>query len=89
MASGDMASRVGLKPKAAIMQAVISELNLATSSIGHDIATWKMINRQQWELLEAMREITVVNGQAQLIKLIEQMERNWERIAEIEAKIRT
>ncbi len=89
MASGDLAGKVGLKPKSATMQAMISELNLATSTIGHDIATWKLINRQNWELLEAMREITVVGGQAQLVTIIEQMERNWERIAEIEAKIRT
>ncbi len=89
MATGDLASRVNAKPKSAIMQAMIADLNLATGTISHDIASWKMINRQQWELLETLREITVVSRQKEMVRVIEQMERNWEKIAEIEARLTT
>ena len=89
LASGDLKDKVAVKTAAPQMQALIADLNIATSTLGHEIATIKLINRQQWELLEAMREITVVHGQAQLVTIIEQMEKNWEKVAEIEDRLTT
>lgn len=89
LSEGDLASRLAIKSRSPYMQSIISELNLATTTMGHHVARLKLINRQQWELLEAMREITVVSNQAQLVVLIEQMERNWEKIAEIEDTLTT
>ncbi len=89
MAEGDLSSKIQARSSAPHIQELVYEMNMATSNLGSQIAQWKVINRQQWELLEAMREITVVSGQRQLVRIIEQMEKNWEKIAEIEAKLKT
>ena len=89
LSEGDLASKITTREKIPHIQELVYELNLATSGLSHDIAQWKVINRQQWELLEAMREITVVSNQRQLVQIIEQMERNWEKIAVIEDRLKT
>ncbi|HOD66175.1 MAG TPA: hypothetical protein PLR32_07600 [candidate division Zixibacteria bacterium] len=89
LANGDLASRIQGRKPAPHVQELVYELNLATSNLSHQIAQWKVINRQQWELLEAMREITVVDGHRQLVRIIEQMQANWEKIAEIEERLKT
>lgn len=89
LAEGDLASKVMTRGAAPHIQELVYEVNLASSNLGSQIAQWKVINRQQWELLEAMREITVVSGQRQIVRIIEQMEKNWEKIAEIEARLKT
>ncbi len=89
LADGDLAGTIHTTEKAPHLQELTNELNIATGSLSHKIAQWKVINRQQWELLESMRETTVVSGQKQLVMIIEQMERNWEKIAVIEDELTT
>lgn len=89
LADGDLATKIQTRRVPPHLQEVVYELNMATSNLSHQVAQWKVINRQQWELLEAMREITVVNGQKQLVRIIEQMETNWEKIAQIEDSFKT
>lgn len=89
LSQGDLSGKIHVRGTAPHVQELVYELNLATSNLSHQIAQWKVINRQQWELLEAMREITVVSGQRQLSLIIDQMQRNWEKIAEIEARLTT
>ena len=89
MAIGDLETKIPIQGHAPAMHHVVNELNVATTSLGNLVAQWKLINRQQWELLEAIRGITIVNNNGQIVKIVEQMESNWEKIAEIESQLIT
>ena len=52
-------------------------------------AKLKIINRQQWNLLELIRQASLNDDSEFALKMIEKMEENWYKIAEIESKLKT
>jgi methyl-accepting chemotaxis protein len=84
--SGDLTSRVRLKGDDPLTE-VGSALNESTSRLAKDISQWKLINRRQWGALCRIRQ-AVESGQTQqaLVHVVE-MEKNWDRIAEIENRL--
>ncbi len=55
----------------------------------HQVTAMKIVNRQQWSTLCNLRE-AVERGDLQIaLGYIEQMERTWEKTAEIEKKLLT
>jgi len=89
LADGDIASSIRIHTKDDTMKAIAHELNYAVGQIGHQIALWKVINRQQWELLNCIHSAGKRDDGQAVCRYVEQIEENWKRIAEIEAKLTT
>ncbi len=86
--SGDLATHLNIKGDGQLRE-VVAELNQAVSSLGHQVSTLKVVNRQQWNSLCEIRE-AVERGNSQLaLQFVEEMERNWSKIAEIEKRLTT
>ncbi len=89
MAAGDLASRVPIANNSHQMVDVLNELNNTVITLGHEIAQWKLINRQQWDMLQSVRQAASANDASQVLLFVEQMEKNWGKIAEIEERLLT
>jgi len=89
MALGDMASRVGVEGKHQQVRRLARELNYTANDLGRRIAEWKMINRQQWDLLQSVRSTCQGQKDEAVILLVAQMEKNWQKIAAIEEQFTT
>jgi hypothetical protein len=59
-------------------------LNYTAGDLGRRIAEWKVINRQQWEILQLVRAAGESENHETVLLLVEQMEKNWRKIAAIE-----
>jgi methyl-accepting chemotaxis protein len=88
LTSGDLASHVTVKEDGQLKN-IAHELNQAVSSLGHQVATLKVVNRQQWNSLCEAREAVERGNCAAALGFIEEMERNWTKIAEIEKRLTT
>lgn len=71
------------------LKEVASELGRAVGMLRGQINEMKIINRQQWETLEAVKAAVDRGDCDGALKHIREMERTWERTAEIERKLRT
>ncbi len=89
IADGDLTTNSRLDCGNEYLGDVASELNYSIGFLSSSIAQWKIINRQQWDLLECIRRETFDSHNPALIRLVEKMEDNWAMIAEIEEKFRT
>ena len=89
MSDGDLTTQSRLDCGHPYLGQVASELNYTIGMLSSSIAQWKIINRQQWDLLESIRRESFDTHNPALKKLVEKMEDNWAMIAEIEEKFRT
>ena len=89
MAMGDLASRVRVESNNPQLRRLSRELNYTAGDLGRRIAEWKVINRQQWELLQSVRAAGESENHDQVLLLVEQMEKNWRKIAAIEEQFIT
>ena len=89
MAVGDLASRVRIEANLPQLRRLSRELNYTSGDLGRRIAEWKVINRQQWEILQGVRTAGKKENHEAVLMLVEQMEKNWQRIAAIEERFTT
>jgi len=89
MAAGDLASKVTGIDNSPQLRSVLNDLNNTITTLGNDIAQWKLINRQQWNILQSIRQTATSDNNAQVLLFVEQMEQNWGKIAEIEERLLT
>jgi len=87
-AGGNLSARVKLHGDVPLKD-VAAELNVTLSTLGSQIATWKLINRQQWGTLCRVRLAAENEDISEVIKYVAEMEQNWDKIAEIEQRIIT
>jgi len=86
ISTGDLSARVRLDGDDPLTEVGIV-LNHSSSTLGGEISQWKLINRQQWGALCRIRQaVEEGNTQLALVHVIE-MEKNWDKIAEIENKL--
>lgn len=71
------------------LQELAGELNMAISSLGGQLTKLKVVNRQQWKVLCQIRTAAMAGNSEEVVKRVEEMERNWVKIAEIEEKLMT
>ena len=89
LANGDLTTKLVIKGDNPQMRETAHELNQTVSELGRKVAEWKIINRQQWDLLCAIRHAAKNGHSEQMEILASQMEKNWMRIAEIEGSLTT
>jgi aminopeptidase-like protein len=49
----------------------------------------KIINRQQWDILQTIKDSTFSNNTKMVMDMIDKMEENWKKIAELEETFKT
>ena len=89
LSEGDLASHVRVHSSDESLKSLANEINFAVGQIGHQVALWKVINRQQWELLNCIHSAGRRSDGDAVCRYVEQIEENWKRIVEIEKKLST
>ncbi len=89
MASGDIATKLMPNSNIAHVQSIMIQMNNTVSVLGNQLAQWKAVNRQQWELLQLIRMAASENKSADVIKIANEMEKKWGKIAEFEDNLVT
>lgn len=89
LAEGDLASPINVTPLDMQMKGIAHELNRSIGHLGKSFAELKVINRQQWDYLESIR-VSLERGEINsAMTAVQIMEKNWQRIAEIEQSMMT
>jgi len=89
MAAGDLSTKLKPNSDIANFRPIMTEMNNTIDSLGNQLAQWKVINRQQWEILQLIRRSASANKSGEVIDLVNEMEKNWEKIAEFEGHLVT
>ncbi len=89
LAEGDLTTVSRIECDNEQLKDIATQLNYAIGFIGSSIAQWKIINRQQWDLLENIKQATARGEHSRALKMIEKMEENWRMTATIENRFRT
>lgn len=71
------------------LKALATELNAAVGSLGHNLTQLKVVNRQQWKVLCDIRSAAIGGNCDEVVRQVEEMEKNWAKIAEIEERLIT
>lgn len=88
LSAGDLASGEKV-PASGPMRDIAMELNQSIGMLRHQVTALKIVNRQQWSTLCNIRD-AVERGNADMaMSYIEQMEKTWQKTAEIEKKLLT
>ncbi len=88
LSAGDLASAEKV-PSSGPMRDIAMELNQSIGMLRHQMTAMKIVNRQQWSTLCNIRD-AVERGNTQMaISYIEQMEKTWQKTADIEKKLLT
>lgn len=88
LSAGDLASSEKV-PSAGPMRDIAMELNQSIGMLRHQMTAMKIVNRQQWSTLCNIRD-AVERGNTQMaLTYIEQMEKTWQKTADIEKKLLT
>jgi hypothetical protein len=64
-------------------------MNLATQSVGGMVTQIKVINRRQWGVLCRIRLALEEGRPEEALRSVGEMERNWDKMAEIEDRLLT
>jgi hypothetical protein len=89
MAVGNLASTVRIEGNLPQLRRLSRELNFASGDLGRRIAELKIINRQQWEILQSVRTAGENQNYEAVLLMVNQMENNWKKIVTIEEKFIT
>lgn len=89
VSNGDLTGETVIKQSEKYMDDIVYEMNYSISHLNHTISKMKIINRQQWDILQTIKNSTISNNTKMVLDMIDKMEENWKKIAEIEETIRT
>lgn len=88
LAAGDLSGTLRIKGDDQHRE-IAAELNNSVSLVCTRVTQLKVINRQQWGILCQIRATAEQNGQPAIVRLVEEMEGNWKRLAEVESALVT
>ena len=88
LAVGDLSATVSVRGSTQLSE-IAGALNGAVSSLNGQIAQLKVVNRQQWDVLCEIRTAAESNDCGGVLNAVAAMEKNWERLAALEAKLDT
>lgn len=86
--TGDLSTKLNVRGAHNLGEIAV-ELNQAVDSLNGQVAQLKVINRQQWDYLCEIRTAAEASSFAGVLNGIVKMERNWEKLAAIEAELTT
>lgn len=88
LSAGDLSSKEKI-PATGAMREIATELNQGIGMLRHQVTAWKIINRQQWSTLCNIRDAVERGNTEMALSYIEQMEKTWQKTAEVEKKLLT
>lgn len=86
---GDLISQTKVEIKDSHLKPLAKELRNSIGVLNHSFAHLKIINRQQWEYLQAIKLALVKEDCSDIKMYVAKMEENWDKIVEIEETIET
>ncbi len=86
--AGDLTSKVTVSGDGQLKE-IAGELNRAIATLGHEVTSLKLINRQQWVCLCEIRDAIEQQDCATALNHVKEMEKNWEKLAQIEKQLMT
>ncbi len=89
MAAGDLSGTVPSSETRGHLGSIVTELNQTVGELGRHIAQWKVVNRQQWHILQAIRQAAESGDGKEVLNQVGKMEKNWEKIVMIEERLVT
>jgi methyl-accepting chemotaxis protein len=88
LSEGDLTSTIKVTSSHQL-DSIATELNEAVGHLRKQVNELKLINRAQWSVLCRIRAAAEVNNVSDVLKAVETMEKNWEKVASIEAELTT
>jgi methyl-accepting chemotaxis protein len=88
LSAGNLASKVNLRGATQLGEIAV-ELNRAVEALNRQVAQLKVINRQQWDVLCEIRTAAERSNCTSVLRAVETMEKNWEKLAALEAELST
>jgi methyl-accepting chemotaxis protein len=89
MAAGDLSSRIRIQGNSVHARQLARELNCALGDLAGVIARWKLLDRAQWDLAEAVRIAAARKDYDEIARQIELIEKNFEKIGELHEQLIT
>jgi methyl-accepting chemotaxis protein len=89
LGAGDLAARVKVPANNEQMTHLGRELNCAVGELSNTIARWKLMDRAQWDYLEAIRLAAARGDLDEVQRNVELVQRNFEKIAEVHQRLVT
>lgn len=89
MAMGDLASRIGISDNGEASVGLAREINATVGELGNLIARWKLLDRGQWDLLESVRLAAAKGDTETIIRQVDLLQENFEKIGQMHEKIVT
>jgi len=89
VSTGDLTGETIIKQSEKCMDDIVYEMNYSIGHLNHSISKIKIINRQQWDILQTIKNSTITDNTKMVLDMIDKMEENWKKIAEIEETIKT
>jgi methyl-accepting chemotaxis protein len=86
IAEGDLSVRLKLKTENPLRD-VANELNNAVDHLGSQVTEWKLLNRKQWGVLCRVRMAAEHGDCDDVLHFVEEMEKTWDKIADIERSL--
>ncbi|HUV31125.1 MAG TPA: hypothetical protein VMY05_08575 [Acidobacteriota bacterium] len=83
LASGNLTTHLRARTEDPLRD-VSNELNMAVESLNQQVTQWKLMNRIQWGALCRVRMAAEHGDCDDVLHFVQEMEKNWDRIAEIE-----
>ena len=87
MAAGDMAARIRVRGNNEASLRLARELNAAIGELGSLLARWKLLDRGQWDCLEAIRIAAEHGDVAAVRRSVALLQQNFDKIAEMHQQI--
>lgn len=89
MAVGDLAARLKVATRNEHMARLARELNGAIAELSNTVARWKLVDRAQWDYLEAIRLAAERGDLDEVKRNVELVQNNFDKIAEIHQRLVT
>ncbi len=85
---GDLATKLRVGGNHQLRE-LVTEMNIATQSVGSMVTQIKVINRRQWGVLCRIRLALEEGRPEEALRSVGEMERNWDKMAEVEDRLLT
>ena len=89
LGQGDLASFARIQSSSEEINHISKELSYTVAQWNSHMSQMKIINRQQWDLIQAVKKAAVKNDSLSILMHLKEIEQNWNKIAEIEELIKT
>ena len=86
---GDLVSTTKYEISDPNLKPMAKELRNAIGVLNNSVANLKIINRQQWEYLQSIKQALLKEDCGDIRLYVSKMEANWDKIVEIEETIET